>query len=90
MVLSGSSEAASCAATQELPSILWNPNVSYRVHKSSPLVPILNQINPIHTNPSYISKIHFNIVHPPTFWSSQWSLSFWFPDQCPIRIPLNV
>jgi hypothetical protein len=26
----------------------------------------LNQINPIHTIPSYLSKIHFNIVHPPT------------------------
>jgi hypothetical protein len=26
-------------------------------------------INPIHTIPSYLSKIHFNIVHPPTSWS---------------------
>jgi hypothetical protein len=24
---------------------------------------------PIHTTPSYLSKIHFNIVHPPTSWS---------------------
>jgi hypothetical protein len=29
------------------------------------VVPILSQINPIHI-PSYLSKIHFNIVHPPT------------------------
>jgi hypothetical protein len=29
------------------------------------------------TLPSYLSKIHFNIVHPPASWSSQWSLSFW-------------
>jgi hypothetical protein len=41
------------------------------------LVPILNQINPIYTIPSYLSKIYFNIVHPTTSWSSQWSLSFW-------------
>jgi hypothetical protein len=33
----------------------------------------LSQIDPIHTIPSYLSQIHFNIVHPPTSWASQWS-----------------
>jgi hypothetical protein len=32
--------------------------------------PILNQINPVHTTPYYPSKIHFNIIHSPTSWSS--------------------
>jgi hypothetical protein len=58
MKLSSSREAANCAATQELPSILWNLKVHYRVHMSPPLVPILSQINQIHTIPTYLSKIN--------------------------------
>jgi hypothetical protein len=64
--LSPSCEATNCAVTQELPSILWNPQFHYRVHKSPPLVSILSQIEPVHTIPSYLSKIYFNIVRPPT------------------------
>jgi hypothetical protein len=70
MKLSPSLEAASCAATQELPNTLRKPKIYYRVHKSPPLAPILSQIDPVHTIPSYLSKVHFNIVHPPTSWSS--------------------
>jgi hypothetical protein len=64
MKLSPSWDAANCAAIQELPSVLWNPKVHYRVHKRPPLVPILSQIYPIHTISSCLSNIHFNIVHP--------------------------
>jgi hypothetical protein len=68
--VSPSWEAANCAATQELPSVLRNPKVHRRVLKSPPLVPILSQINTVHTTLSYLSKINFNIIHPRSSWSS--------------------
>jgi hypothetical protein len=68
MELSTTREATGCAASEELPRISWNTKVRYRVHNSPPLVPILTLTNPAHTAPSYLSKIHLNIIHLPRSW----------------------
>jgi hypothetical protein len=69
-MLSHSSEATSCAATQELLSILCNLKVHYDIDKSPLSVRILYEKNLVHTAPLYLSKINFNIIRPPISWFS--------------------
>jgi hypothetical protein len=58
------SEANSHSSSQEIPHLLWNPKVHYRVHNSPTLVPNLSQLHPVHIFPPYFPKIHFNIIIP--------------------------
>jgi hypothetical protein len=66
MVHSSPCEASSRSAGQEIPRLLCNPKVHYRVHKNPPRIPLLSQINPLRTLTSYFSTIHFKIILLPT------------------------
>jgi hypothetical protein len=55
------------SANQEMPRLLWNPQVHYRVHKSLPKVPILSQMDSLHSFVTYFFKINFNIILPFTY-----------------------
>jgi hypothetical protein len=90
MEQSPSWDAKRFSASQEIPHILWNPNVHYRIHNSPPPVPILSQFDPVQNSTSQYLKIHLNIVLPSTPGFS-WSLSPRLPHQNPVyTAPLPI
>ena len=58
MKQSPSWEANRFSASQEIPNILWNAKVHYRIHKSRRHVPTLSQLDPVHTSTSHFLNIH--------------------------------
>jgi len=83
MQQSPSWEANWFSASQEIPRILCNLKVHYHIHKCLPSVPILRQINPVHTSTSHFLKIHLNIL-PSMLWFPKW----FFPSGFPTKTPL--
>jgi hypothetical protein len=83
MEQTSSLEANSHSASQEIPRLLWHPKVHYHVHKSLPLVPVLNHMLPVHTFSNYFPNIHSNTVFTFTLRSSAFSSFHIFqPNYC--------
>jgi len=76
-------EANRFSASQEIPRFLWNPKVHNPIHKCQPPVPILSQLDTVHTPTSYFLKIYLNVILSSVPVSPKRSLSFMFPQQNP-------
>jgi hypothetical protein len=91
-------EANSHSASQEIPSLLWNPKVHYRVHKGPATGPIQSQKHAVHTFPSYFLKnqsntlsSHLRLCLPRGFFPSGFPTKFLYAfltPPIPAHIPL--
>jgi hypothetical protein len=84
MKLSSSSEAAGCTAIQDLSKFYGTQRFitifTRTLHWTLPQArSTQSKADQSSQNHPILSMIHFNIIQPPTSWSSQWPLLFSFP-----------
>jgi hypothetical protein len=59
-------QADSHSASQEIPRLLWNLKVHYRIQKTRLLISILRQMQAVYNLPP-LPKIQSNIIFPSTY-----------------------
>ena len=80
MEQSPSWEANWSSASQEIPRILWNPEVHYPLSRKPAACPHPEPDQSSPRSPSYFLNIHFNIIQPFIRRSCKWSFSLRFPQ----------
>ena len=85
--------ASRFSVSQEIPCMLRNPKVHYRIYRSPPSVPVLSQINPVHApHPTVwrsilILSFHLSLCLPNGLFPSR------FPNKAmytPLLLPIRV
>jgi len=61
---SHSSKTTCHLASQEIPRLLWDTKIHYRIHKSPPLASVLSQMNAIHISQKFSQAFSLGVMRP--------------------------
>jgi hypothetical protein len=80
----------SFSASQEIPRILWNTKVHYRIHKCPTPIPLPSQINPVHA-PPHPHQFHFQKMSSYCFPVYAWVFQVVsFPHDSPPKLCMQL